>query len=147
MVTLTRTQDTELLQYFLTEVLRTDENHDIRRAFRALGIQNFSDLLASDETLSFSDPFDSDEQDDAGRPIQRYLPLAQAQRCKHLRNFIACVISEYDEVPTVMEWRNKVTHATYMVYCANPRVPQQVSTTRIAASTATTNTSLVASFS
>ena len=141
---LTRAQDEEILQFFLQHVLRIDDKHDIRKCYKEIGISNFWELLATDTAEFFNQFYDDPQQGEEGQVVKRYLPCAQANRCKHLRNFTACIVDEYEYIPPLIDWRNRVTYETYMVYCANPRMPQQVSTTHIP--TAATTQSMAAAF-
>ena len=124
MPTLTREQDKAILQYLLAETLQaSSESHPIQRAFVAMGIYNLGDFIAITNTNVFSNTFYDDIQGEEGEITKRQLPTALAQRCTHLRNFVACVIDENYDIPTLDEWESYVDYSKFLQYCANPRVP------------------------
>ena len=117
---LTRAQDEEILKYFLSDVLRADENNPIRTLFAALDIKHLSDLIGTNPDDFFNEQYE--EIDDDGSEY-RVLPRSAANRCKHLRNFVAVIISENGSTSDVEGWKSNVTHDSFMLYCANPRLP------------------------
>ena len=118
---LTRAQDEEILEYLLSDVLRVDEGHSISRVFEVLEIGDLTDLVAT-ENRDFFNTYYSDDTEDEERE-ERVLPRSQANRCKHLRNLAAVIISENGSTPDVEGWKTAVTHESFMLYCANPRLP------------------------
>ena len=117
---LTRAQDEEILKYLLNDVLRADDDNPIRKLFDVLEIKHLSDLVGSDPNDFFTETYEEVDEEVAE---MRTLPRSQANRCKHLRNLVAVILSESGTTSDIEGWKSDVTHEKFMLYCANPRLP------------------------